>query len=72
MGFGTLAQFALGFGQRDVQASLAALGAVLEKVQGYGGFAGPWLTFEQEQMAARQSAGKDVVKTDNTGGCFVT
>jgi len=37
-------------------------------VQGDGGFAGPWFAFEQKQMAAGQTAAKNVIKTFDTGG----
>ncbi|KAF1005592.1 MAG: hypothetical protein GAK32_02618 [Pseudomonas fluorescens] len=51
MGFGSLAQLALGLRQGDVQATLPSLGARLQKMQGHSGFAGAWLSFEQEQVA---------------------
>ena len=40
VGAGALAQFALGFGQGDVQRAFAGLGASQQKVQGNGGLAG--------------------------------
>ena len=53
MGLGTLAQFALGFRQGDIQAAFTVLRAGLQEVQGHGGFTRARFTFQQEQVAAR-------------------
>lgn len=65
-----MAQFSLGFRQGDVQRPLASLGPSLEKMQGYGGFTGAWLTLKQEQMATGQPTGKDVIQPFDTGCRF--
>ena len=53
---GAVAQFALGFGQRDVKAFFAGLRAFEQELQRNGGLAGAGRAFEQEQMPARKSA----------------
>lgn len=68
VGFCALAQFTLGFGQGDIERAFTIFCPCLQEVQGDGGFAGPWFAFEQKQMAAGQTAAKNVIKTFDTGG----
>jgi hypothetical protein len=43
-----------------------------QEVQGNGGFAGAGFAFQQKHVAARESAGEDVIQTFDTGGGFFT
>jgi hypothetical protein len=63
MGGRTVAQLAFGFGQSDVEAFLPAPRAFEQKLQCHGGLAGARRAFHQEYMAARKSAGQDVVQS---------
>ena len=70
VGSRTFAQFTLGFGQGDIERAFTVLCPRLQEMQGDGGFAGPWLAFEQKQVAAGQTAGKNVIKTFDASGRF--
>ena len=70
MGARTLAQFAFGFGQGDVQRALAGLGASQQELQSDGGFAGTGFTLQQKYMTTGQAPGEDVIETLDTGGSF--
>jgi hypothetical protein len=55
MGGGAVAQFALGFRQRDVEAFFAGARAFEQELQRDGGLAGPRCPFYQEQVTAGKS-----------------
>ncbi|MNI57000.1 hypothetical protein D3C73_1120330 [compost metagenome] len=70
MGARTLAQFAFGFRQGDVQRAFAGFGAGQQKVQGDRGLAGTGFSLKQKHVAAGQSAIEDVIETINPCGGF--
>lgn len=72
MGQRTLAQFTLGFRERDVQRAFTGFRAGHQKMQSDRGFAGAGLTLQQKYMTARQATGEDVIQALDSGGGFFT
>ena len=60
-------QFFLGLGERDVQAFLAVLRALQEKLQGQGGLAGAGIAFHQIKVAAGKTSEENVIQPLDTG-----
>ena len=67
MGGCAVAQLVFGFGQSDVETLLTGPRALQQKLQRYGGFAGPGRAFHQKQVSARKSARQDIVQSPNAG-----
>jgi hypothetical protein len=51
-----VAQFALGFRQRDVETRFAGLCAFQQELQRYGGLAGAGRAFDEKEVTAGKSA----------------
>ena len=59
----------LGFGQRDVDAPLAAPLSFQQELQGQRGLADPRIPFNQQQSAGGETAAQDIVQSRDTRCC---
>jgi hypothetical protein len=64
---GPLPEFVGCFGQRDVQALLAAIDSLTEELQGDRRLARAGVALEQEGVAARQAPVQDIVEARDAG-----
>ena len=59
-------QFALGFGQRDVEAFLAGPRALHQELERDRGLAGPGRALDQKHVLPREPAGQDIIQAPDS------
>ena len=69
---GAVAQFPLGFGQRDVKCLLAVSDAFHQELKRDRGFAGARRAFDEKKVTAGKSACQNIVQSPNAGFGFCT
>src|SRR6202034_2050379 len=57
-----LPEFFGGFGEGDIEDTLAAANAFEEELEGQGGFAGTWIALDEVEVAGREAAMEDVIQ----------
>ena len=62
-----LPEFFGGFGEGDIEDTLAAANAFEEELEGKGGFAGAWIAFDEVEVAGRKAAVEDVIEAGDAG-----